>query len=201
MQQFLIHPPRQPILDRIAVLSAEQASTALSKWFGQTVRIHCDGFAGMPLEQVSTIIDGGESPVAALHMLMAGALSGHILLAFPESTASKLVSILTLEPPHPAAEFDDMARSALCETGNIVASAFVNSLASHLGVRASPTPPTFCFDMGAALIQPLVAEQVEMSAETLYVASTFEIEGQSLDWWLYVVPSPECMQVMVALLH
>jgi chemotaxis protein CheC len=201
MHQFVINPPKQVILDHVAIQSAENASTALTKWFGQVVRIHSDGFSTLPLDQASTVIDGGERAVVAVHMLMTGALTGHILLAFPDQAAAKLVSTLVGETIESARDFDDMAQSAICETGNIVSSAFTNSLTSHLGVRAVPSAPTYCYDMGAALIEPLIADQAAECANVLYIAATFEIAGQSIDWWLYVIPSPESMQAMVALLH
>lgn len=194
-------PAHTAILDRIAVLSCENASSALSKWFGKAVRIHSEGFAAASLSNVGTMIDGGETAVAAVHMQMAGALSGGVLLAFPEQSAVRLVSLLMGETMTAVADFGEMGQSALCETGNIVGSAFVNNLATHLGVRATPSAPEFRYDLGAALIEPLVTAQVEQGTRVLYVAATFEIEGAAMDWWLYVVPSPECMQVMAALLN
>ncbi|MFO0973310.1 MAG: chemotaxis protein CheX [Phycisphaerae bacterium] len=201
MHKYVINPPKQVLLDRVAIRAAEQASAALSKWFGRDVRIHTDGFATAPLSAASTMIGGGDTVVVAVHTGIDGALAGHVLLAFPEETAARLVNVLVGEGAAEAGRFDEMAQSAMCETGNLVSSAFVNGLATSLNVRAVPTPPTFNYDLGAALIEPLVADQVECCAEILYVAATFEISGDQLDWWLYVIPSPECMQVMAALLH
>lgn len=201
MHTYVVNPPKQILLDHVAIRAAEVASLALTKWFGHEVRIHTNGFAKASTEEVSTMIGGGESPVVAVHTHMDGALSGHVLLAFPEETAVKIVSMLTGEPAGEPGRFDDLAQSALCETANIVSSAFINSLSQSLNVRAIPSPPSLRYDLGAALIEPLAAEQLEVSSGILYVSASFEIAGAALDWWLYVVPSPECMQVMVALLH
>ncbi len=201
MTPFVINPPKQAILDRVAIHAGEQASLSLTKWFGRNVKIHTEGFATATLAEVSEVIDGGDSAVVAVHTRIEGALGGHVLLAFPERVAAQLVSLLVGEPVADASCFDELSRSAITETGNIVSSVFLNGLATTLGVRAQPSAATFQHDLGAALIDSLVAEQLQHSANVLYVQATFEIDGVSLDWWLYVMPSPECMQVMVALLH
>ena len=201
MESFILNPPKQAILDRVAIHAAEKASQALTSWFGQPVKIHTDGFATCSPNECSTVINGGETPVAAVYTGIEGSLTGHVLLAFPDEVASRLVSILTGESPTPAAEFDEMAISAVTETGNIVSSAFLNGLAGMLNVKVQPTAPTYLYDMGAAIIQPLVAGQLEHSDGILYIQARFEIDEVCLDWWLYVMPSAESMQAMAALLH
>ena len=87
METFIINPPKQAILNRVAIHAAEKASQALTSWFGRPVKIHTDGFATCSPNECSTVINGGETPVAAVYTGIEGSLTGHVLLAFPDEVA------------------------------------------------------------------------------------------------------------------
>lgn len=200
MSQSTTSKPKGAVLDMVAINGATHASEALSKWFGRDVRIETDGFARIPLARISNLMGDPEDVVVAIHTRIEGAITGHVLLAFPERVAFALIDLLLGQPPGTTDTVDEMGRSAIQETGNIVSSAFVNSLTTAMAVRAAPGVPEFQYDMAGAIMEPLVVEQLAVSDSALMIPSIFEIDSLSLDWWLFFLPSPESMAVMEALL-
>lgn len=195
-----IDPAKQGFMDTIALNGAENVSQALSRWFGRSVQITTGGFKVVPLEDLAELMCGPEEVIVAVHTLIAGSLGGHVLLAFPEEVAYGIADILMQQPVGTTATLGEMEQSAIEETGNIVSSAFVNSLANSLGVRAMPTAPTLLQDMAGALIEPLVLEQAATSNQALMISASFKINDTELDWWLFVLPDPKTLKVMEALL-
>ena len=170
-------PAKQGFMDTVALNGSESASQALTKWFGRNVQVTAGGFDVIPLEKLSSKLCEPEDVIVAVHTHMSGALDGHVLLALPEHVAS-----------------------GIQELGNLVSSAFINSLANSLGVRAMPTAPTVLHDMAGAIIQPLVIEQAATSNDALMISASFKIDDTKLDWWLFVLPDPKTIKVMEALL-
>lgn len=87
---------------------------------------------------------GSERPPAAgvsIWLTLKGALPGSMCLCLPETLALALAkrlnrtTVLTL--------LDEMARSALMECGNVLASTFVACFDERYALRTLPLPPTF----------------------------------------------------------
>src|SRR3954451_10311617 len=116
----------------LAVNAARSASQALSKWFKRAVRVECAAFKPMPLETITRITGCPDDPVVAIHMALGGDLAGDVLLLFPERAAMELCDLLLAVSPGTTIHLGEMEVSCLQETGNILASAFTNSLASWL---------------------------------------------------------------------
>lgn len=183
-------------LRTVAVNSAYHASRALSKWFKRGVRLTSEGFRFVPISELAAAAGEPDEAVAAVHLAVSGEISGNILLAFPEKVALRLIDIMIEAEDGTSTEFGELEQSCLQETGNIVGSAFANSLASWLGVEVTPQAPTFVHDLAAAVIQPLVLSQAANSDEALLADTEFEFDKERLDWRFVLLPSEESLVVM-----
>ena len=124
-------------LRQLARLGMNQAAAMLSRLLRQPVRIDVAGKCQLVHEAVAGI---GTKPQLGVYMPVCGELQGGLLLALSEDSAGwmggHLLGIndcceLLVEP----------VSSTLKEIGNIIASAFLASIDSRLGVRALPEPP------------------------------------------------------------
>ncbi len=183
-------------LRTVAVNSSYKASRALSKWFKRGVRLNTEGFQSVPITELTEAVGDPEEPVAAIHLVLAGDLTGDILLAFPERLALRLVDVMIGAPEGTSKSFGELERSCLQETGNIVGSAFANSLSSWFAADVTPQSPTFVFDMAAAVIEPLLVGQASCGDEALVSKTEFEFDGEPLDWRFVLVPSIESLAFM-----
>lgn len=200
IEQLAIDPAKRGFMDTVALSGGESASRALTKWFGRQVQITTGGFSVVPLTELSAVICDPEEVIVAVHTRIAGSLDGHVLLAFPEAVAFQITDTLMQQPQGTTTALGEIEQSAIQETGNLVSSAFISSLATSLGVRAVPTSPTLMHDMAGAIIEPLVYEQAAASNNALMITTTFKIDDVALDWWLFVLPDPKTLKVMEALL-
>jgi len=186
---------RQHALHTIAINGAFNASRAMSKWLHKGVRLSTEGFEKIPLRQVCPP-DRAEDLVVALHLELGSQLHGHTLMLLSEDTALKLVDILTQQELGTAKGIDEMARSCLEETGNIISSAFVNSWAKWLEIHSEPQPPQLHVDMLEAILATVVVDQAAVSDEVFMAKTSFSVDGRWLDWAYYLFPSPASLRLI-----
>ncbi|MBN1346012.1 MAG: chemotaxis protein CheX [Phycisphaerae bacterium] len=180
-------------LRTVAVNSAYDASRCLSKWLRQGVRLHTEGFERVPLHGLGHDA-GAERPVVALHMALRGDLEGHTLLVIPMTTARELVRILLGAEAPETDDLDEMARSCLAETANIVSNAFANSWARWLGVTLELTPPRLHEDLLGVILEGMLIEQAMVSDEACLARTQFVMAGKSIDWDYYFLPTPASLR-------
>lgn len=183
-------------LRTVAVNGSYNASRALSKWLHKGVRLTSDGFRSVLMSQASSMLGEPDSMLAAIHMPLAGDVTGHLLLAFPGNTGLILSDLLIQQPEGTAKVFEELEQSCLQETGNIVGTAYANSLARWLKLRLEPRVPTFLYDMSSAIIDPLVAEMVAYHDEVFVAETEFLLDGRRLKWGLLLLPSLESLDRM-----
>ncbi len=182
-------------LHTIAINGAFNASRAMSKWLHRGVRLSTEGFEKVPLRDICQGADA-ESVVAALHLELGSQMHGHTLMVMADSTAMELVDLLMRRPEGTTKEFDEMARSCLQETGNIVSSAFINSWAKWLDIDTAPQPPQLHVDMLEAILQAVVVEQAAVGDEVFLAKTSFSVDGKWLDWKYYVLPTPISLRLI-----
>lgn len=183
-------------LRTVAVNSAYTASRALSKWFKHGVRLTCDGFQSSPIGVVADAVGSPDDPVVGVHMKLEGDVSGDVLLVFPEKTALRLVDIMLDVPEGTTKVFGELEKSCLQETGNIVGSAFTNSLSSWLKLQTIPASPTVVHDLACAVVQPVLIDQAGLGDEALVAKTEFELDKEHMDWVLLLLPSAESLAKM-----
>ena len=185
-------------LHTVAVNGAYNASRALSKWLKKGVHLETQGFESLPLDRATSFAGETDEPVAAIHLSLAGDLSGHLLLTFSERVALCLADIMLGMPAGTSTALTELEQSCLQETGNIVGTAYANSLAKWLKLHLEPQVPEFAFDMASSIIDPMVAELALYSDEVYSSSTLFLVDGQELEWGLLLLPSQESLKVMEA---
>ncbi len=183
-------------LRTVAINGAYNASRALSKWLHRGVRLTCNGFRSVPIADAGLAFGDAETVVAAVHLPLAGDVTGHMLLAFPEETATALVDLIMQAPSGTTIQLGELEQSCLEETGNIVSTAYANSLSKWLDLHIEPRVPSFAFDMACAILDPLLMDLAGFGNE-IYVASTeFLLDGKRFEWGFMLLPSHASFAVM-----
>lgn len=152
----------------------------------------------VPLSEVPSIAGGPESVVVAIYLGVTGDLSGHVMMLFTEASARRVVDMLMECPPGTTAVIDEMAVSALAETGNVCGTSFLNALSDRTGLAIVPTTPCVITDMAGAILQSVAAELYLNGDEVLVINTTFndEIPGHFL-----LMPDQDSMAKLVAALE
>lgn len=185
-------------LQTVAVNGSYNASRALSKWLRRGVRLTSDGFRSVPISEASRAIGDPDEPIAAVRLPLDGDLSGDMLLTFPVATALRVVDIMMQQPEGTATELGELEQSCLQETGNIVSSAYANSLAKWLSLHIEPSVPVFAHDMVCSILDPLLMDVAAQHDEVFFAVTEFVLEKQRLQWGLMLLPSSSSLKLMEA---
>lgn len=194
-QRCRLDSVREQSMKTIAINGAFTASRAVSKWLKRGVKISTEGFIRQPLGQMSDSFDETE-PIVALHLTLGVPLSGHAMLTIPKTSAMRLLDLLLDRPLGSTNEIGELEQSALEETGNIVASSFVNSWSTWLDVSVEPSVPQYVSDLPGAVLDAVLADQALTSDEVFMTNTHFIVDGRQVEWTFMLIPSDSAMRLI-----
>ena len=93
-------------------------------------------------ELITELSTFATTPVSTVHLNFKGPFSGTALLAFPQESASNLVSVLASEEQE-VSDLDSLRIGALTEVGNIVLSGVMGSISNVLKEHLTYSIPTY----------------------------------------------------------
>lgn len=174
----------------------EAASHAMSVWTQGRVRVSLDEICEMPLEEVGAAIANAQDTAMIVSLGVVGDVGGQFLFTLDDAGAAKLAGLLLNRPPRSVAEWGEIERSALLETGNILGSAYLSALTNLTGVRLFPTPPEALRDYLGCVLEQAVMVQALQSDTVLLARTCFKHGDELVDWNLLFVPSPELLELL-----
>ena len=186
--------------------SADDTSRTLSRWIDRPSSVRFDSVERLALDEATGVLGSGEEPICFCVADMHGRLSGHIILAFNDTSGLALADLLLEQPLGTAVEWGEMEVSAALETTNILGCAYLNGLLRELPATDGtpdellPTPPRFGRDFAESLIQFALMDQVVSDATVVLARARFEIDGEPVEWSLLVVPDASSMAVLSGIL-
>ncbi|MCL5040851.1 MAG: chemotaxis protein CheC [Firmicutes bacterium] len=178
-----------------------RACSGLSDFVGSELKIESLSVSLEPAERLPSLFGGAETPVAAIYVPVNGMISGHAVLFFDLDTAFTFLDCLFLQPQGTAGSFDPLHASALCEVGNITASAFLSELADTTNLEILPSPPAFTADMVGAILNWLAPELFLWEAEVLVIKTNFIGTSQRLKGFFLFLPAPGSVEKILATLR
>lgn len=186
------------ILEPLFAAATRDASAAMSRWSGGLVTMELDQLRELPLEEIGEHVGVGGDLLTMVVLSLQGDLGGEMILAFDEASGRSLAAAIMSRPVETAAEWTELEKSALMETGNILGCAYLNALTRFVDVNLVPSPPQFLQDFGASVLEQALTMQAIASDTALLGRTRFELQGKLLAWNVYFVPSEDLRQVMLA---
>lgn len=189
-------------LREMANIGAGHAATALSGMLGSTVMISVPRINVATLAEMPRIVSESEEPVAAVLLHMLGDLTGRTLLVFPRAAALRLAQLLLRRPIVSSAEFGKMEQSAINEVGNILSSAYMNALASCMGMMLLPSPPSLAVDVSSVVLM-MTNPQIAAEETILCVESEFLMKDsdERLRGLFLLLPDPASLTAILRAVH
>lgn len=171
---------RQDILNEVGNIGAAHAATAMGQLLERTVMISVPKVSLVDAGQLGALAGDPEALVAGVSFHVVGDASGRILLWLPRKAAVELVDVLLRNPAGTTKVLNDLGHSTVKETGNIMASAYLNGLSEFCGLLLLPSVPYLVFDISQAVIEQ-AAEGVERSSgKVLTVEIGFNAQGTGI---------------------
>jgi chemotaxis protein CheC len=175
---------------------AGDASVALSKWLGRPATIAIKRLDRLPLEAAADALGSSATPICAAAMTISGSVDGVLLLACDDASGLALCDMLLERPAGSATTWDEVERSSVLETANIIGCSYLGGIAAAARGGAAglvPSPPLFVRDFAAAVMGGLLLERAA-PRDAVFVARTeFAVGGTPIRCSLVFVPDAESL--------
>lgn len=149
-------------------IGASKAATALATLIGgKKVVIQPPEAFIDSAEKAPAFLDHLQEVETVVLLKFLGDTPGVMLLSFPSQSALKLASYLTQGHKKQLPVLDELDRSALCETGNVLSGAVIASLSKFLDLNILQSVPDTATDMFGSIIDAVVVELAENSGVIL----------------------------------
>src|SRR4051812_3858904 len=194
-------PDSQPSgLATIAIVAAsavQSAANALSEMALREITAVSPEVRMVPLSHLTMVAGDPERSVVAIYLGIEGDLPGHILIAFSESMALGLVDMLLGQDVGTTTDLDDLAISALAESGNVAGSFFLTTIADWAGLTLPPTPPVVIHEMCGAILGTLASElALQAQDQAMVIDAQFTCDGQVVDASFFMFPGRQMIDIV-----
>lgn len=196
-----VESPGRQVLHELLASATHDASATMCRWTDGLITLSLDEVREVPLERACAEMDLGDDLLTMVVLSLEGDLGGEMILTFDELNGRQLAASLLGRPAAAGAEWSDLEKSALTETGNILACAYMNALTRLIGVDLVPSAPYFLQDYGASVLQQALLPQALTCDKVLVCRTGFHRHGQELNWRVLFVPTHGLRAAMEQALH
>ena len=169
-------------------LATVNAVTSLSLMINEEIEIFRLSTKEIPVFEAQDLLGKPEDVVVGVYLAYRGAAAGHIVLAFPETTALEMIDLTQGLEPGTTSDLDDMGVSVMGEMGNVAGTFFLNQMANTIEAIIFPSPPAVINDMAGAIMDVVISQVMETHENLYLVGLGFSIKGRNIKGQLLVVP-------------
>jgi chemotaxis protein CheC len=188
----------QDALQEIGNVGAAHAVTALSQLLERTVMISVPSVQLLPPSQVGGLCGNPDALMAGVAFHVVGDASARILLMLPRNGAMELVDLLLRNPAGATKVLNELGNSTVRETGNIMASAYLNALSDFLAMLLLPSVPNLVFDIASAVLGQSVDGLERKDGDIIAVSNEFRAEGSGISGHLLLFVDASSLENMVS---
>ena len=177
---------QQDILGEAGNIGAAHAATALGQLLERAVMISVTTVTLADTADLAGLAGDPDNLVAGVAFHVVGDASARILFWLTRKSALELVDVLLRNPAGTTKVLNDLGNSTIKETGNILASTYLNGLSEFCGLLLLPSVPALTFDLSHAVLE-LAADGVERDqGRLLSIAIDLMVEGTGITGKLFL---------------
>lgn len=194
-------PTRVELLHQFFAAATHDASAAMCRWTNGLITLSLDEVREIPLEDLAPTLEIGNDRLTMVVLTLDGDLGGTMVLTFDDENGRQLAASLLCRKPGDGEDWNELEKSALNETGNILSCAYMNALTRLINAQLVPSPPIFIQDYGASVLQQAVLQQIGNGDEVMVCRTCFHRQGHALNWNVIFVPSLELRTALLGALE
>ena len=176
------------ILRRVFVAGTIESSEVMSRWMGQKIELTVDRIQRLPLQNAAEEMGLDDRIMTMVVLAIEGAIGATFVLMFDDCSGKSLAASLARTEPDFDEPWSELEKSALMETGNILASAYVNVMTDMLFQNIRLSEPFFIRDYGAGVFQQAVLEQAADADYVVICETGFRCADQPVAWRSLLIP-------------
>jgi chemotaxis protein CheC len=163
-------------LEKMAMEGSVKASDALSKLIGQKISVSAVSVRSVPINKLTDLMPNTADQVVAVTMGLGGDVNGQIILVYPRQSALNVAAFLAKRPLGQEKEIDKLDKSAISESGNIIAGAFLAAISNYLDINMVESTPLLSTDSLEAVISATVSNFIDSkSVEAIAMEINFDM--------------------------
>ena len=182
------HDPSLAILHQFFTTATQHASAAMCHWTRGRVSLTLDELTRTSLEEAMFQFEEAHELVTMVVLGVEGSDGAQLILAFDDASGRRLAASLLRREPSEGPEWTELEKSAVMETGNILASAYLNELTRLANRKLVPTAPQFVQDYGMSVLEQALIMQAMTSDEVMVSRTRFEFDSEQVNWKLMFFP-------------
>lgn len=185
-------------IDFFFLLNAAMQNVAkgLTEMVGRPISITTTSVERIPIGKVPDWLGNPETEMVGVYLLIDGDIAGQVILMFSLDQTLRLVDLLLGEPTGTTTELDDLAKSAIAETGNLATSYFLNEVAKLTNTDVRPSPPAVMVDMLGAIFNVITAPMAAVGEELIVVEAEFKEPDRVVSAHFWVMPYPQIEDIL-----
>jgi chemotaxis protein CheC len=200
MEEFMLpklSQEKEDVVREIVTIGAGNAATALSQMLKKKVSILVPKVNSCRIEEASKIFGDTTSLVTSVYLRVLGDVSGVMLFSFKKDDANRFADILLGNPPGKTKVLNEMATSALKETGTILSGSYLSALAKLIKVRALLSAPGLAQDMAGAIVDAILAEISTKADYAIVINTELAIVDEKVMAYFFFIPDVDSIEMIM----
>lgn len=163
----------EDMLKEMNNIASSHAITSLSKILNLPINLEVSKVRLEDITRLQELLGDPEEVIAGMMVNIEGGLNGMLLLALETEGAINYVNKVVNGNYKELYDFDEMAVSALCETGNILAGTFLSTIYDITNVDLDTSIPQIAIDMAGAILSYPAMQFINEDDRLLIVQTKF----------------------------
>jgi chemotaxis protein CheC len=169
------------ILKEIGNIGMGNSATSFGVLLNEDVSIGMSEVKVGEFSDVFSYIGGSDEPGVGVLVDFSGDAKGVILFMMPAGDAEGIMDILVAEDDGDAPGLSELKLSGVKEIGNILASAYLGSIASLTGMKIALSIPQIEVDTAGAILAAPISEYRAPDNKAMFIKGSFSTNGRKLN--------------------
>jgi chemotaxis protein CheC len=169
------------VLKEIGNIGAGNAATSLGMILNAEVGIELPTVRITDFDTALNAMGGAEAMTVGVLLNFSGEASGMIMFLLGMEDAQNITGILVQDDSPAEDGLSEMKLSAIKEIGNILGSAYVNSIALLTGLQIDLSVPYIAIDMAGAILSVPIIEFGAVGDKVMFIEEGFFTDEQHLN--------------------
>jgi chemotaxis protein CheC len=194
--EIKLNEAQRDALKEIGNIGSAHAATALAQMLEKKVMISVPRLKAMSKADAALMADDPDTLVAGILMHVLGDATARIFFMVPRKNAILMSDLLLKNPAGSTKVLNELGHSSLKETGNILASQYLNATSEFLGLLMVPSVPNLSFDIAGAILESGMDDFESADGVIYCVENDVSEEADGIQAKLLFVPDEASLPVL-----
>ncbi len=185
------------VLKEVGNIGSGNAATALAQLIQDKVNMEQPQTELIQIENISDIVGGAETIVTAILITLEGDIEGMMMFMLDHSSAGNLSNILLKDIDEETINENKLDESAIKESGNIIAGAYLRALSKLLNITIEPSIPYLSVDMAGAILSVPAIEFGKLGDDALIIETKFWKDEYDVSGYFILIPTLNSYEIIM----